>query len=337
MFEIIPLDNELRWNNIICSMQEYDFYHLAAYHKLDASGEASLFVFETQENVFAFPFVKRNIKNTSFYDITSVYGYGGPLFKNNSILAEDVNAFHAALRKYFSENKIVSVFSSLHPLFRNQEKLVDGLGKVENLNNTVAINLQLSPEEQWRQYTYSVKYQINLLKREGIYIRMTSTKKAVDDFIKIYEDNMRRVNATPKYFFSTDYFYKFLKDINSVVFLAYLNNEVVAGSLCTFCNKIMQTHLSATNSKFLALSPLKYVIDAARIEGVKRNMKWLHLGGGRSGKNDSLFEFKSYFSNERFTFKVWKYICNEEIYNSLVQEKYKNPLLINSFFPLYRL
>lgn len=337
MVEIISVDNESRWDEVIRSMHKYDFYHLAPYHKLDESGEAFLLYYSNEGNAFAFPFIKRKIPNTDYFDITSVYGYGGPLAMTESPLHKDISAFQTALKGYFDHNNIVTVFSSLHPLFTDQSLLLDGLGDVADVNKTVAINLCLSESQQRGQYARSVKYRINRLKKEGIVIKLASEKKDVDSFIEIYKENMDRVAAASKYYFSKDYFYAFLKKIDSEILLAYHENEVISGSLCTFCNSIMQAHLNATKTDFLDISPLKLVLDQARREGMQRKMNWLHLGGGRDGENDSLFDFKSRFSHDHFLFKVWRYIHNEKMYSVLLKEKYKGNLPNTSFFPLYRM
>jgi hypothetical protein len=99
----------------------------------------------------------------------------------------------------------------------------------------------------------------------------------------------------------------------------------------------MQAHLNATRNDFLPLSPLKLVLEQARIDGVEKKMDWLHLGGGRGGADDSLFVFKSRFSDIRFLFKVWKYVHNKAVYKALIEEKYNGEAYPESaFFPLYR-
>ena len=97
----------------------------------------------------------------------------------------------------------------------------------------------------------------------------------------------------------------------------------------------MQYHLAGTDSNFAKLTPMKLIIDEARLIGNNLNVKYLNLGGGVSGSDqDSLFKFKSGFSNINYKFKVWRYIVNENIYNDLVKKS--NTDLNSNFFPLYR-
>ncbi|MDH8702310.1 lipid II:glycine glycyltransferase (peptidoglycan interpeptide bridge formation enzyme) [Dysgonomonadaceae bacterium PH5-43] len=337
MIEVIPANNKNKWNEVIRSMSDYDFYHLASYHNLDKSGEPLLFHYSNETSSFSFPFIKRKINNTDYYDITSVYGYGGPLSSKEINSQENILYFQNALKTFFEENKIVSVYSSLHPIITMQPTLIKGLGEVIESNKTIAIDLEQNEDQQVKQYSYSLRYQISRLKKMNVEVREATSKEDVDLFVSMYRENMKRVSASSKYFFPNEYFYTFLKEIDSVVLLAYYKGEAISGILCSFCNSIMQAHLSATKTEYLFMSPSKLVWDEARKLGVGRNIKWFHLGGGRDGKNDSLFDFKMKFSESVFSFKQWNYVCDEKKYNNLLNDRFGDERPNGSFFPLYRI
>jgi lipid II:glycine glycyltransferase (peptidoglycan interpeptide bridge formation enzyme) len=139
------------------------------------------------------------------------------------------------------------------------------------------------------------------------------------------------------YYFSKDYFYRFIEELPSTLFLAYYEKKPISGSLFTSCNGIVQPHLSATLNEYLRWSPLKLVWDCIRIDAIEKKEKWMHLGGGVSGADDSLFRFKAQFSDIRLVFKTWRYVHNQEAYNRLVVEKYADNIPHSTFFPLYRL
>jgi len=336
MFNILSLDQKEKWNAIVRSMNKYDFYHLAEYHLLEHSGQSLLLCFSSKTTKLVLPVVLRPIDETDFCDITSVYGYAGPLSNQENPDIQAVSEFKKELLHFFDQNKIVSVFSRLHPLFDNQEFILSGLGEIVNTNQTVGIDLSLPEQEQKRQYAHSLKTQINRLKRKNIIIKKAETREEIDFFIEIYNENMKRVNASEMYFFPKDYFYRFLEDLPASLYLAYYEGQAISGSLFTTCNGIVQIHLNATLNDFLNLSPLKLVWDSIRIDSINKKEKWLHLGGGVGGVDDTLFQFKSRFSDTLFLFKTWKYIHNEEIYSRLVSEKYPAIIPQSSFFPLYR-
>jgi len=337
MFETLSLDQKDRWNEIVRSMKQYDFYHLAEYHQLEHAGQPLLMHYSSKNYSLAFPVILRPIVGTAYFDITSVYGYAGPVSNQENPDKQTIKDFQKELLHFFDSRRIVSVFSRLHPLFSNQSSLLSGLGNVVDTNQTVGIDLSLPEREQKRQYAHSVKNHINRLKRKNVVMKKEQTQEAMDFFIEIYRENMKRVNASDMYFFSNDYFYWFIKNLPAALFLAYYEGKAISGSLVTTCNGIVQPHLSATLNEYLRWSPLKLVWDSIRIDAIEKKEKWLHLGGGVGGTDDTLFQFKAQFSDMRFLFKTWRYIHDEETYLRLVYEKHANQVPQSSFFPLYRL
>lgn len=336
MVEIIFSDNGGRWNEIVRSMERYDFFHLAEYHNLDTSGQAVLFSFEQGDDSFAFPLILRRIEGTDYCDITSVYGYAGPLQRRSVPCKEVLRNFHEALKNYFTANRIVSAFSRLHPLIPSQDLILEGLGSRPQTNITVGIDLTIPAGEQWNHYSHSLKNRINRQRRIGIEVLKASGKEDMDAFIRIYRDTMDRVGAEDSYYYPPDYFYRFAEQIDSELFLAKFNGIYICGSLCTFCNGIIEAHLSGTSTDHLYLSPLKLIWDEVRLEGNKRAMKVFHLGGGFHGRQDSLYDFKSQFSNQRYHFCTWHYIHDAEMYEVLTTIRRRNNGHTPSFFPTYR-
>ena len=337
MFNVISIDQKDQWNNIIRSMNRYDFYHLAEYHCLENSGQPLLLYYSSSDISVAIPVILRPIDGTQYNDLTSVYGYAGPLSNCENQDEKIVKDFQKELLHFFDNYKIVSVFTRLHPLLNNQKYILSGLGEVVDTNQTVGIDLNLPEWEQKKQYAHSVKNQINRLKRKNVLVKKVQTPEAIDLFIEIYRENMERVNASEMYFFPDEYFFRFMEELPSSLFLAYYRDEAISGSLFTTCNGIVQPHLSATLNDYLRWSPLKLVWDCIRIDAIEKKERWLHFGGGVSGVDDTLFQFKAQFSDLRFLFKTWRYIHNEEIYAQLVSGKFPEYIPNSSFFPLYRL
>jgi len=299
-----------------------------------------LFIVEDESDRIVLPLVKRPIEGTEYYDCSSVYGYAGPLSnKPPKLLSRHlIKGFQQSLKEYCEREKIISVFSRLHPIIEQSELLI-GLGEIEALNKTICIDLDLPPEEQWQQYRKSNKYEIGQLRKAGFVIKKADTQAEIDEFLRIYTDTMKRVNASSMYFFDKEYFYNFLnaKDFESILLLAYKGSEVAAGSIFTITKNIMQYHLAGTDLIFIKDSPMKLIIDEARLLGIKYGLKSLHLGGGVGGQDDDpLYRFKSGFSEKNFRFEVWKYIVDEQKYSEVVREREKQKPLNIKYFPLYR-
>ncbi len=336
-FKVFKSDQK-EWSEILGRSSFYDFYHTTSYNILENDGESLLFVASIENNFIAYPLVLRKIPNTNYFDCTSVYGYCGPISNLQYLDISDALKlyFKDKLMEYFEQNNIVSCFSRLHPVFEN-ENILDNFGKTIGLNKTIAINLKIPLEEQRRKYRKTNKYEINKLKKENYIVEIAKTSQEIDVFVDIYRETMERVNAKENYFFDKDYFHIFLNNpcFASKLFLAKKEGEVIAGAIFTITNKIMQYHLAGTKLEYIRKTPMKLILDEARLLGNELNLDYLHLGGGVGGSDDdSLYKFKAGFSDLNFSYKVWQFISNQEVYDQLVEQKNKNTN--SSFFPLYR-
>lgn len=327
------------WKNIVKRANAYDFHHTWYYHSLETEGEPFLFLFRHQENFIALPLLKRRIEGTQYFDCTSVYGYAGPIsnLPLEQLSDNTIAEFKSAFESFLLSEKIVSVFSRLHPLL-NQELLLKKLGGLHTTGKTVAIDLSVPYEQQVQNYRRAIRMKINQLRRKGFVVREAGCQSELREFVRIYIENMIKVNASPAYFFDEAYFTNLLnaEDFDSKLLLAYYDNKITSGLILTCSDNIMQTHLAATSNDFLHEAPMKLLFDEASLVGRELGMKYLHLGGGVGGKEDSLFVFKSGFSNLFFNFETWRYIANQPVYNQLVEERFKNKEFENVIFPLYR-
>lgn len=336
--KIIRLTEE-SWKEYVNASFVHDFYHTLSYNKLEKEGEPILFVYQEDNNFIALPLIIREIPDTDLFDCTSVYGYAGAIsnIDINAIPEELKISFQNKLNEFFVEKKVISVFSRLHPILEN-DKLVEGLGEIVSLNKTLAINLTISLEEQRRQYRKSNKYEINKLKKNDFEVIEATTKEEQDEFIEIYYETMKKVEANDYYFFPKEYFYEFLNNncFETKLLLAKKDGKITAGAIFTITDKIIQYHLAGTKQAYARDTPMKLILDEARLLGNDLNAEFLHLGGGVGGSDeDPLFRFKSGFSKESFQFKIWRYIVNKGKYEELVREKGISTDN-SSFFPLYR-
>lgn len=336
MFEVISANQKQKWDELVCSMPGYDFYSFNEYHQLDTCGTPMLLHYKDKEADILFPVIVREITGTSYKDITSVYGYSGPLASKTPISKTSKEDFQKELLRFFDTENIVSAFSRLHPLFNHQAELLNGLGQILEKNTTLAINLESTLSEQRKSYSHSLKYDINRNQRAGTIIRKANQKEEIDQFIRIYYHNMDRVGASPFYYFPEAYFYSLLKINGAELIIAEQNNEIIAGTILFKCKHIIQAHLSASKKEYLDLSPVKYLWYEISKTGKDEGYKYFHLGGGFGGKDDKLFEFKSHFTKQKYKFTIWQYIHNKDAYNTLISENKVVKYIDSSFFPLYR-
>lgn len=343
-FETIELDNP-KWNDYISNCYTYDFYHTSCYHKIEQQDTETpvLLVASSNDEHICLPIIIRPVPHNDNFDATSVYGYCGPVAsKPFEMLETDLaDFFKVKFLDYCNQNKIVSVFSRLHSLIP-QKNFFKNFGEIIDLNKTVAIDLTLPLEEQRKAYRKSNKSEINQLKGKKGYVFQRidhSDDKSIKEFVEIYLETMKKVDAKSYYFFDFDYFKQLLINpcFKCDLLIARKDNEMAAGAIFTSTNSIMQYHLAGTKEEYMQDTPMKLILDEARILGTEKGLKYLHLGGGVGGSDeDSLFRFKSGFSKNFFQFSVWNLIVNQEAYDKLVQDKGVKQADFPNFFPLYR-
>jgi len=338
MIEVIK--DKKNWSDqLALGRDNYFFYHSYDYHYLSISDNESPILIKYTDGLtnLVLPLLIRSIENSDYKDATSVYGYAGVLALNIDEQFEKEN-FYKELNAFFKAEKIISVFSRLHPFLEREETILEGLGVITTLGKVVYIDLKDPIDIQRQNYSRRLKTYINKANKSCTVIE-GNIDEHLDIFIHLYVENMKRVDADSYYFFSKDYFSQLMtsKDINSELSICINNEtqEIIAGAIFIKTGKMVQYHLSGVSEANLDLNPIKLIIDKMRIKSTKEGFEYLNLGGGRGSLEDSLFRFKSSFSKNFKEFKIWKYIVDEDAYKML-EEKHRGADSDTDFFPAYR-
>lgn len=351
--EIVHTNQQSRWQQVLEQVHWYDFYHLPQYHALaedQGEGTAYLLVYEEEQHVLALPLLVRSLAHIeglqagqAWNDATSVYGYVGPVMSHANFPTAVIQRFQAALCNTLHELRVVSVFSRLHPLIA-QHEVITGLGICVPGSKTVSIDLSLPVDIQRSKYRQNHRRDINKLKRSGIFCILDAELQYLDQFIKLYYETMDRVSAVDNYFFERAYFDSLMQHLRSEMhlFVSLDGEEVICGGIFTLCNNIVQYHLGGTRNAYLRLAPMKLVFDDVRDWANKQAATVFHLGGGVGSQEDSLFQFKAGFSDQRHTFSTWRWVVLPDIYNKLCiaqaqwNEQQRLLDVTSTYFPQYR-
>lgn len=352
---LIDIENGEEWDEALKLCGDFDIYHTAKYHVLAremGEGEPYLFLYQNKKKYAALPFLVRSIstvaglEDCNYYDATSVYGYPGIV---TSIKASDIEAssflsgFRTALKQAFEDLSIVSFFTRTNPLIQTSW-LFKGLADVIPLSSTIAIDLSKPEAEHIKNMTKGHRYDIRKAYKIGIIIREDSSFENIDDFIRIYNNTMKRVGSSDYYFFSKDYYLRLRKHLGDSIklYFALADEEIVSTSMFFITGKIIQYHLSGSPSELFKYNGAKVILDYVRSWGANNGFSWLHLGGGVGSTEDSLFRFKAGFSKVRCPFEVVRMVVDQKAYSAAVEER-KQWLCCNShawmessYFPEYR-
>lgn len=327
------------WVSALKNVDSYDFYHTYDYHHLSKGDNEKPILLEYIEDdkIIIIPFLLRKVFDTNYYDLTSVYGYSGPLMKNIGTTFDN-SKFNAALELFYKNYGIVAVFSRLHPFFENQKNVLNAIGEIKQLGRVVNVDLTKSLSDQRMEFSKTTKRYLTKTRKVCL-VKSEISDQTINVFKDLYYENMDRVNAQKLYYFSKDYLVSFLnsEDFDAEILFAVLQetNEIISGAIMVKTNDIIQYHISGTRNKYLHLTPIRMLIDEMRIQGTEQRYTFFNLGGGLGSAEDSLFNFKASFSKNYKFFEIWKHVVNPFVYSDLVNV-YADKSSNQDFFPLYR-
>jgi len=338
-----------RWVEIL-EAARYDFYHLPGYVRLcgetDGGAPGALLIDDGGEACL-WPLLERSIPGQQALDLTSPYGYPGPVYTSRSpaVAADLLTRGLPRAFEMLRDRGCVTLFSRLHPILNAEP---DGhtsplmtMATVVEHGATISLDLGIPLSESFSQYRETARRHVRLAKKRGYVATHDPQLARLADFIPLYHDTMRRIGASAYYMFPESYFEALRLALGSRAFLwlAERDGRVGAAVLFTEVCGLVQYHLSANDAELSKDHPTKLLIDAVRCWGHERGAELLHLGGGVGGSTeDSLFFFKSGFSSRRHTFRTVRAVLDEEGYARLTNEMApgEDPLFRAGFFPAYR-
>jgi len=249
-------------------------------------------------------------------DVVTPYGYGGPT----------ADGFWDAYEEWARERGVVTTFVRFHPLYGNQRGAPI---HVDELAPTVA--WRLDPDRDLLAGLH-FKHRNKVTKAENAGATVTQ-HDGLGEFVPLYEDTMRRVNADDFYFFEPAYWER-LGELPLVRFDAGIDGEVVASALCLATPPWLHYHLSGTTDAGRTTGSSTLVLLEAARWAQANGYERFHLGGGLGGKEDSLHHFKARFDPEGLVpAAVGKAIHDEDAYRRLSGG---SEVVFEGFFPAYR-
>ena len=349
------------WNEVL-ARTPHDFYHTSQYHEVQqrfGCGEACLAVYGGRDKFVAWPYLLRGIATPLHpdgcgrYDVTSAYGYCGPLAHGCADDDAFLNEAWAALLDLWRCQSVVSAFTRFHPLLGNHTWLqrlqgVDaatGANQVLSLGQTVAIDLRRSQEEIWSDYSRKARQGVRKCREMNITVEVDREWQHFDKFVELYYTTMRRNGAAGFYYFPAHYLraLKQAADPHATLMVARYEDQIISAAIHLEYGSIVNEHLVATDEQFYHLSPNRIMVHEAQAQAQIRANKYYHLGGGRGrSENDDLLRFKSAFSRSLYAFHVGCWILDHGVYNELSREREKQAELLKDrmpdemYFPRYR-
>ncbi|MBS1158799.1 MAG: peptidoglycan bridge formation glycyltransferase FemA/FemB family protein [Proteobacteria bacterium] len=323
------------WVSVLSEIGSYDFVHTHDFHRLsqlNEEGEPVLFVVRSDQGAVhaCWPLLRRKIPDTDLCDLTSVYGYAGPIFSKSAAPDDCIDLM---LSKMKDENN-VAVFSRMHPIFIGD--IANETSRGVRLSDVVVIPVSQT-ENVTSSYRGSHRREISAAYKAGVDVVVDHGIESLEKFVSIYQGAMLGLGASNYYFFNKEYFENLCaaEDFKVLIISAKLNDQFMASSLFIITGSIMQYYLSGSVAEFKKLAPSKVILAKAHEVAISLGCSFLILGGGVGSKQDALYKFKQGFSSLSMPFYVKKVVLDAERYEDLVRAT-GNAGSDDAFFPLYR-
>ena len=210
------------WLEVLERSRQHDFYQLPQYHRVaerHGEGTAQLFVYREAGYTIGLPLLLRPIDpedKDGWHDVTSVYGYGGPVASHDAVPSDVVANFQGALTAELARRRVVAVFSRLHPLIEQQD-IIAGLGESPVNGQTISIDLTQPDETQRARYNKSCRTRLRKLRELGFVGLHDREMRYLPEFVAVYLETMRRARADSSYFFDRTYFEMLVRELEGVV------------------------------------------------------------------------------------------------------------------------
>ncbi len=348
---VLNLDQPEDWLFALNSVRTKDTNFMPDYLRMvsaNGDGISKLARFKCDLGDVVYPFLIRKISikgtDTGFYDIASPYGYGGPIVKSlnkhdtHHLATEFIHQFH----DYCIDEGIVAEFMRFHPLLRNANIFSD-LIRVEYVRDTVYVDLRESPDTIWtNRLKGRTRTAIRKAQKSDVCVQSFYGER-IPRFMDLYSETMQRLEADTYYYFTESYFKHLggLVDKSGILIEAVYESKVIASIVLLKGDKFSHYHLSASDPQFRRLQANSLLLWEAIKWSQNQGLSLMHLGGGYSSSNDSLFKFKAGFSPYTGEYHVGKVIHDGKKYAEMVTQALgrnkKEDIESTGFFPAYRL
>jgi hypothetical protein len=337
-----------KWRDYYRRVDEPGPYHHPQYLELLAghfeheTERPELFVFEEDDNLVYYPYIRRSVDTVPFAetldedlrgydDIVSSWYYGGPVV-SQGVGETFTKQFTEKFSNYCRQADIVAEFVRFDPNIENHTDF-PSLDPVHN-RQTVPVDLNQSEDEIWNGYEDRNRRAIKQAKKSDINIHREYTSADISAFHDIYTNAMEARGAAQHYRFTLEFFERILDSELFEMVVARCDREVIGGFVIALDGRFSHHYLSASNPDYWddRVNNLMYheAVQYMRETGCDL----FDFQGGRPG----VFNFKKGFSPDRREFYIGKRVHDDSVYEMLVEAAEDAEINTKSgYFPAYRI
>jgi hypothetical protein len=310
----------------VCQLPEYH----VAYSTRTAGSKPMLWRYVEGAESFCYPFLltpaswrtlEKNRVDTGYSDISSIYGYSGPL----STTADQ--GFLAAAWKTFdgwaaAEAKVIAEFIRFSPHAGTKAFAHPATG-IE-ANRDIAVS-RLPPTEEALLAALDAKTRNMIRKAEksGLEAKELEPREWIPAFRSLYDETMNR-NSSPDFFFYDDTYYAHLLALPRGEFRLFgvlREGALISAAIALVHGEGALYHLGASRQEFSNLGANNLCLFRMSCALLRQGVKFLNLGGGRTtSADDPLLRFKKSNGTGLEKFHIGKRILDAAGYQAVADE-----------------
>ena len=256
--------------------------------------------------------IKSNIKG--LYYCETVWGYSFPT--NNSNL--EISYLWKKWNQHCQGKNIIAEIIKIPPFITFEALDTTIFDELHIVSRTCA--LQLNEDDFFSQISQKTR---NIIRNSDkkLFCRKAEMSDSLEIY-NLYSKSMSNFNAEKKYFLGLKTFDYLCNDKNSIIYLAFLDEQLIGFVCFLFDQKISHYHLSASNQLGRKYNANYLLLFKAINESINKGIQMVHFGGGLTNlDNDNLFKFKKKFSNHILQYRIGLCIHNKQLFNKFRNKK----------------
>lgn len=331
------------WDSFCARIGLTDVHFTAAYAGANQIGGRAFMAVDFRNKIVK-PFLLRDIADSIYRDVVSLYGYGG--MTGLGIRSPDAEAkFDAELVAWLRSVGVVSEFCVHHPLLSVlQDTSSPELPSQSVRKRVVTVDLTKSQDAILAGMRADRRAKIAKA-IEGDSIEAVTTPvtdiSGMAAFHDLYEATMTRVAAANRYQLPESYFRGYEAVVGAQLFFTLIDGTPESAALVIGQGANAYYHFAGNSMLHPKSGANDLLIYEIAMWARSNRFKVLHLGGGSTdAPDDPLLFYKGCFSADRHDVKVSFRVIDQPTYDELTMQTYKRigeaAFYASTFEPSYR-
>jgi len=275
-----------------------DVYFLPGYGHAAAVADGGEWVLiEAFDGAWQMPLIVQTLADGT-KDAMSPYGYSG-IYASPSLNPLQVQQAWFATVDFLGKEAIISVLLRHSPLVPQAYDL-PGLISIVSGHPTIVLE-PADGDSAWSDMESRCRNQTRKALKNGYTgdVRAVAAQDLApdSDFRRLYEQTMKRRDATPQFFFEDGYYRELLAGLGANLFIAEVRDpagDAASSTLLMRHGKLLHYHLTGSNISDARMGSNNLMLWTATQFAVTHGISQFHLGGGLDARDD-LLRFKRKF------------------------------------------